>query len=174
MAAGTIVLTGSAELNRKLATLAGPKAKAAIRKASREALRPVAAAAKANAPRRSGALSKSIKVRAMARSRTRIGSRVTTSAGSNEFSGKTYYGGFQEYGWKSGRRTRNADLGMDPTRWARRTAAQKAQAKARDAARKSNPGVAFLKRAAVDKREIALRIYRTELGRQIVMLAGKS
>ncbi len=89
-----IVLTGSEDLNRKLAELKSPTAKALIRKASREALKPVAVGARELAPRKSGALRRSITVRALSRSRTRVGARVTTSAKHNVFKGKTYYGGF--------------------------------------------------------------------------------
>ena len=171
MAAQVLIVTGTEELNVKLAKLAGKDAKAAIRKASRVALKPVAEAAKSNAPRKTGRLARSVKVKAITRSRSRVGSRVTTSGDGNAFSGETYYGGFQEYGWKAGRRTRNADLGMDPTRWARRNAAQKAEATRRNNSRRSIAGTQFMKRAADAKKEIALQIYRTELARLIVELA---
>lgn len=169
MAAQVLVVTGTEELNAKLAKLAGKDAKAAIRKASRVALKPVAEAAKSNAPRKTGTLARSVKVKAITRSRSRVGSRVTTSGDGNAFSGETYYGGFQEYGWKAGRRTRDADLGI--TRAVRRNAAQKAEATRRNNARRSIAGTQFMKRAADAKKEIALQIYRTELARLIVELA---
>jgi HK97 gp10 family phage protein len=165
MARAHIVLTGSEELNRKLAELSGPKAKMAIRKASRVALRPVAEQAKSNAPRKSGRLGRSIKVKAIRRSRSRVGARVTSSGTDHQFKGRTFYGGFQEYGWKSGRRTRNADFGV--SRRKRRTAAQSAAATARDSARRQVPGKQFMKRAARSKRQVALGIYRSETRRWI-------
>lgn len=102
--AATIVLTGDAGVNAMLRTLAGPQAKKVIRTAARKALKPVAAAARTLAPRDTGALAKAVKIRALKRSRSRTGARVTIGAG--EFIGKTFYGGFQEWGWttKSGRK----------------------------------------------------------------------
>ncbi len=102
----TIVLTGTDELNRKLLELTSAQAKAAIRKAARPALKPTLTAARANAPVKSGALKRSIKIRSIARSRTRVGARVTTAASDNQFSGKTFYGAFLEWGWKTGARKR--------------------------------------------------------------------
>lgn len=100
----SVVLTGSDELNRKLARLKSKDAKKAIRKASRAALRPVLEAVKAKAPKRSGKLRRSLKIRALPRSRSRVGARVTTGGKARQFAGETFYGGFQEYGWKSGNR----------------------------------------------------------------------
>lgn len=99
-----MVLTGSEELNRKLGELSSKQAKEAIRKAARPALQPTLAAARANAPKRSGRLQRSIKIRAIKRSRSRIGARVTTAKSDNQFSGKTFYAAFQEWGWKTGSR----------------------------------------------------------------------
>lgn len=161
-----IVLTGDAELNRKLMQLKGSQAKSAIRKASRVALKPVAEAAKQGAPRRRGALGRSIKVRAIKRSRSRVGARVTTGKDASQFKGKTFYGGFQEYGWQAGRRTRNADLGV--SRRKRRTASQTAKANARNAARRRIPGTFFMKKAAQSKKQVALSIYRSETRRWIL------
>lgn len=169
MAAGRIIVTGDAEINRKLAALAGPTAKAAIRKASRAALRPVAAAAKANAPRRTGLLSRSIKIRAMPRSRQRFGSMVTSSGSGRQFGGKTFYGAPQEYGWQAGRRVRNVDLGA--AKGARRNASLRAEATRRNNSRRRIPGKEFMKRAADSKQSMALAIYKTETERWINLLA---
>ncbi|XZE36547.1 HK97-gp10 family putative phage morphogenesis protein [Pirellulaceae bacterium SH501] len=100
----TMVLTGSEELNRKLEELTSKQAKEAIRKAARPALQPTLAAARANAPKRSGRLQRSIKIRAIKRSRSRVGARVTTAKSDNQFSGRTFYAAFQEWGWKTGSR----------------------------------------------------------------------
>lgn len=165
MAKELLVLTGSPELNQKLRGLRGPRQKAAIRKASRVALRPVADRAKSNAPKRSGRLRRSIKVRAMKRSRSRIGARVTSSGTDHNFKGRTFYGGFQEFGWRAGRRTRNSDFGVKKRK--RRTAAQSATAAERDSARRPIKGREFMKRAARSHKQIALRIYRNEIKRFI-------
>lgn len=165
MAKDHLVLTGDAELNRKLRELGGPKQKAAIRKASRAALKPVAAAAKANAPKRSGRLRKSIKVKAIKRSRSRVGSRVTTSKTDNQFKGRQFYSGFQEYGWRVGKRATNADLGVKKRK--RRTSVQSEYVAAKNAARRRIKGSEFMTRAAKSHKQIALRIYREEVARFI-------
>ncbi len=170
--ANAVVVTGSAELNAKLAKLKSAQAKAAIRKASREALRPVAVAAKANAPRRSGRLSRSIKVKALERSRIRIGSRVTTGEDDSQFKGKQFYGGMQEYGWKAGRRVRNVELGA--VRGAKRTESQKAEAAKRNNSRPQISGTRFMNRAAESKKQLALSIYKAETTRWIEEFARKA
>lgn len=156
-----VVLTGDAELNRKLQALKSTKAKQAIRKASRESLRPVLSSAKSNAPKRSGALRKGIKLRALKRSRSRIGAQVTASG--------TVYGAFQEYGWKVGRRTRNTDIGL--ARGARRSDAARRTAAKRDSARKAIRGKHFMDRAAKSKQSQALATYRTESAKWIRQLS---
>jgi hypothetical protein len=160
-----VVLTGSRELNEKLQQLRGPKQKVAIRKASREALKPVAEQVKSTAPKRTGKLARQTKVRALTRSRSKIGSRVTVSGTGNSFKGKTFYGGFIEYGWKAGRRVRNADLGA--ARGAKRTASQKAEAERRNNSRKQIKGTEWMKKAAQAKRQMALGIYRAETVRWV-------
>ena len=102
MAKAMVVLTGDKALNRMLRSLSGKDGKKAIRKATRPALKVVQAEAKALAPRATGALARAIRVRALPRSRRRVGARVTIGAG--EFTGETFYGGFQEWGWKAGGR----------------------------------------------------------------------
>jgi len=156
-----VVMTGSEELNRKLAALTNQQAREAIRKAARPALKPCLQTARRVAPKRSGKLRRSIKIRAIARSRTRIGARVTASASDTLYSGKTFYGGFQEWGWRAGKRTTNADLGAD--RGKRRTTAQRAIAKGRNDSRKKIPGLNFLKKSAQSTREECLYLYRTAI-----------
>jgi len=75
-----------------------------IRQAIRPAMKIVQRDAIARAPRgESGLLKKSIKVRAFKRSRTKIGVSVSTAKG--WFKGDAFYGGFQEWGWKQGKRS---------------------------------------------------------------------
>lgn len=161
MASQAAVLTGSAELNAKLATLKSAKAKQAIRKASRAALRPVAAEAKSNAPRRTGQLAKSVKVRSLRRSRSRVGSQVTASG--------TLYGAPQEYGWRAGRRASNADVGAAFGQ--KRTRRQQRAAKKINNARRQIPGTEFMKRAVDSKKAVSLQIYKTETARWITALS---
>jgi hypothetical protein len=157
----TIVLTGNEALNRKLAALAGPKAKAVIRKAAREALRPVFAAVKSATPTRSGRLKRSVRLRAIARSRSRVGARITTGGSDNLFAGRTYYGGFQEYGWKAGKRATNASVGA--SKFKKKTSSQKAAADAQNESRKQIPGKKWMKTAADNKQSLALSIYELEV-----------
>jgi hypothetical protein len=154
------VLTGDAELNKKLAALKSSKAKQAVRKASRESLRPIHADAKSNAPKDKGTLRKGIKLRALKRSRSRIGSQVTSSA---------KHGAPQEYGWKVGRRTRNTDIGL--ARGAKRDASAKAAAAKRDGSRRAIEGKKFMQRAARSKQSKALAIYRRETAKWIRQLS---
>jgi HK97 gp10 family phage protein len=102
----TAVLTGDKETNRKLATLIPRIQKRVLRQASRKALRPVAAAAKRNAPKDTGRLSRSLKIRAIKRSRRFFGSRITTT---------NKAGPAQEYGTKD----------VDETEFMQRAARQK-------------------------------------------------
>lgn len=168
----TIVLTGNEALNRKLAALKSSKAKAIIRKAARESLRPVLADVKATAPTRSGRLKRSIRLRAITRSRSRVGARVTTSATDNLFAGKTYYGGFIEYGWKAGKRASNASVGAG--KFKKRTSSQKAAAAAQNANRRQVPGKRWLKSAADRKQELTLRLYADEVGKGLETLAKET
>jgi HK97 gp10 family phage protein len=102
MAKMTIAMTGDKALDRKLKKL-GKDSKKAVRKASRPALKPVLQESRELAPVRTGALKKSIKIRALKRSRVWTGSRVTTALGKGQ---NQFYGGFQEYGTKRGVKAR--------------------------------------------------------------------
>lgn len=180
----TIVLTGSDSLNRKLLELTSAQAKAAIRSAARPALQPTLQAARALCPARDGKLRRSIKIRAIRRSRTRVGMRLTTSGSDNAFSGQTFYGGFIEWGWKTGSRRNHLEAAT--RRFARKLRQESRSAKglskngtafrarqeayfrhegarralgAKYQTRKKIPGQKFLKRAANRTRTTALRIY---------------
>lgn len=98
-------ITGAKELNRKLMSLAPRIAKKVIRQAVRPAAKLIQSAAKSFVAVDTGALKKSIKVRALKRSQTRIGMTVATNAGDNFFKGRTFYGGFLEFGFRRGKRS---------------------------------------------------------------------
>lgn len=102
MAKVTAVITGDKKLNRKLSRLTSKQQKKAFRDAARPAIKPVMTESRSNAKANSdtGRLAKSIKVRSLPRSRSRIGVRVTTRA--DDF-GRQFYASFQEYGWKAGK-----------------------------------------------------------------------
>lgn len=100
-----VVLTGVPELDRRMKSLGLKLGKKIVRKAARRAIKPVQSAAQRRAPKDTGALRKSIKIRAMKRSRSNFGVVVTTGASAgNAFSGDQFYGAFQEFGWKTGKR----------------------------------------------------------------------
>ena len=73
----TLVLTGDKKLDAKLAKLKSTDAKRAFRKAARTTIKPFKEDVKQELPKKSGALKKSAKVRAMKRSRRMIGAKVT-------------------------------------------------------------------------------------------------
>ena len=73
----TVFLLGGGELQKKLKDLTTNETKSVIRGGCREALRPIAAQARTNAPRDSGGLARNIKIRSLKRSRRRVGARVT-------------------------------------------------------------------------------------------------
>lgn len=91
-----ITLQGDKKLIKKLNKLAKKDIQKAIRKGTRAGAKEVATAARSAAPVDSGALKRSIKVRALPRSRVRIGHRVVVG---QNFQGD-FYGGFIQYGTK--------------------------------------------------------------------------
>lgn len=122
-----------------------------LRTGMRDAMKIVLAQAKRDAPVESGKLAKSLAVRATKRSRGTIGIMVTTREGL--FSGETFYGGFQEYGFHLGKRTSNTDLGIRKGK--RRTIAQRSAISALDNARPFISTRPFL-RPALDDNKTAI------------------
>lgn len=100
---GSIHMTGGAELERRLKALPGKIAKKLIRRALRSGAKIILAQAKANAPVDTGALKKSLKVRA-AKRRGRGSVGVTVSTAEGDFKGDQFYASFIEYGHKRGKR----------------------------------------------------------------------
>ena len=133
----TVVVTGDKRLNRKLQRLKATDAKKAVRESARIALKDIAFAARQNAPVDSGKLQRSIKVRSLKRSRSKVGARVTTGTQTTDFSGETYYGAFLEYG----------------------TEKQEA--------------LGYMKSAADNNKQHALRVYRRELKKRIESAAKR-
>lgn len=131
----SVVITGDKEVNRMLHQLAGKEQKAVVRKAARTSIKTLLPTVRRNAPKDTGALRRSFTVRALTRSAKQFGARITTRGGL--FQGKTFYGGFQEWGWKLGKR------GTD--------------------GRRKIPGKFFMKRAADTKRRSVLTIYKSEI-----------
>lgn len=98
-----IKISGNRQLDRRLERLFGAKAasqlnkhsRAAIRKAVKTYVQPDVLSA---VPEDTGELRKSLKVKAVGRSRSRHGIQLTS--GDNLFVGDTFYGGFIEFGTK--------------------------------------------------------------------------
>lgn len=148
----TVVLTGDKKVNRMLREISGTQGKSVIRKAARAGIKVVLPAAKRYAPSRTGLLRRNIKVRTLRRSRTRVGARITI--GAESFQGKTFYGAFQEWGWRVGKR--------------------QGLTKAALATRPKVPGKFFLKRAADSKRNSALIVYHAAIKRGVEEIARKN
>lgn len=96
-------ITGVDELVKKLRMLRGPAMKKVYRQAMRAAARPVLATAKQIVPIASGKLQKSLKIRALRRSRKLIGVQITPGTRSElGISGKGFYPTHIELGFKRG------------------------------------------------------------------------
>lgn len=184
----TVVLTNTESLNRKLAELTGRQAKEAIRKAARPALRPTLSAAKANAPKKTGRLQRSIRIRAISRSRIRVGMRVTTSKYDNQFSGRAFYSSFQEWGWKTGKRLSRvaaaeaaafaagadaASIRAKRKKDRRRTSSSLGERIRAPRARREITGKEFMKRAARSTKSQALKLYADGIQAYIRSIARK-
>jgi len=98
----TARITGGKQITKRLNALEPKVRNKIIRKATRAAARPIASAVKRRAPVLSGMLKKSVKIRALKRSRKAKGIRVMT--GKIAFQGDEFYGGFVEFGHHIGRR----------------------------------------------------------------------
>lgn len=170
-----ITLSGDRQLLAKLDRLSKKDSRAVVRKAARKAAKPVMQQARANAPVKTGALKKSIKVRAIKRSRTRIGVRISTTGLESVFQGKQFYGAFQEYGWKPGGRKGKiayetaARVKKDGTL----TKRQFRTGKVTDARQGKVEGQHYMQRAAKSKSKEAAAIFADEAAREIKALARK-
>lgn len=100
--ANDIKITGIKETDNAIKELGKNLSKKIMRKSMREALKPVQQACKQNAPVDRGNLKKAIKIKAMKKSRKGFGVKV--EIGEGDFKGDTFYGAFQEWGWKTGKR----------------------------------------------------------------------
>jgi len=96
--AGGVVITGVKELDLKLAGMPARLQKKLSRQATRKAAKDIVLPdAKRNVPHDTGDLERSLTVRAIKRSRSRVGHSVETKDGF--FKGNQFYGGFIEFGW---------------------------------------------------------------------------
>ena len=98
-AGGMVEIHGFEELDAKLKRLSRGTAGKIMRRSLRAGAKIIAAEARARAPRQTGRLAKSIKVRAAStRKRGEVAIVVRTGQSDNLFVGDTYYGAFQEFG----------------------------------------------------------------------------
>lgn len=93
-----LVLLGVPELHRALKDFDVSVHKKVIRYAVRQAAKPVLDAARRLVPVRTGALKRSLRIRALRRQRKRTSIGVQVVTGRDFFKGDTYYGGMVEFG----------------------------------------------------------------------------
>jgi len=91
-----IKIEGAKELERKLLSMEPKLARKSVMRALRAGARPILARAKALVPAPTGALKKSLKIRALKKRRYSHGVMVATSEG--WFKGDEFYGAFVEFG----------------------------------------------------------------------------
>lgn len=99
-------LKGIKGVDKALKKLPDAVAKKVVRKAMRSAMKPVAARVKVLAPKKTGELSREVKVRAGKgrKGSIRIDVRLGNATADNAHSGDQFHGAFQEFGWKPGKR----------------------------------------------------------------------
>lgn len=91
-----LTITGDKKIDRIIRQLRNPKVtNKIVNQAMRSALKPIRAAAKANAPQESGRLAKAIKIRVI---RSRKGIRLAVSILAKDLDGGKAYGAAVEYG----------------------------------------------------------------------------
>lgn len=97
----TAQVTTIAQLNQVIAQVPHKIVRPAVRRACREALKPIQKRLKSELPRKTGTLRKAVKIRSIPRSRVRIGARIRIQI-PKEKRGKKGYGYHvaQEFGWK--------------------------------------------------------------------------
>jgi HK97 gp10 family phage protein len=97
----------SPDLLENLTNLEPRIRKKALNKALREAAKLVLTEVKTKAPKKTNALRRSFKIRVAwkgSRNKHVVAIALSTNATDNMFTGKTFYGAFQEFGWKPGKR----------------------------------------------------------------------
>lgn len=160
MAKFGFILTGDADMTRLLNRLGGTRARSVMMRALRAAARPILARAKEIVPVATGKLRSALTTVNLRSRSDRIGVVVSNRAG-HLFAGKTYYGGFQEFGWKTGARFAHRDRRR---RWQRHN-------RSVNLSRREIPGTHFMERAGNEREAAARDIYREQLGRFIEMEA---
>jgi HK97 gp10 family phage protein len=91
-----------AKINRMLTALPKKIRNKILREELRKGAKTLLPASKAATPARTGKLRRSVKVRAVKRSRKAVG--VLVGYNDKAYAGDTFYGAFLEWGWKQGKR----------------------------------------------------------------------
>lgn len=146
-----ITITGIDKIDKKLASLPEKTLKKLAKKAVRTALKPIQIAAKAKAPKDTGELRKNIKVRAMTRLRDKKATIGVQVIAGQDFTGPTFHGGFQEFGWKAGKRTAGIKR------------AQKKKIAVISDSRRQIPGKHFVEDAYMHGREEVVETFKVEM-----------
>lgn len=119
MIVATVTITGAKETAVKLDALDKKVRRKVVNKAVRAGAKVIATRAKANAPRKTGFMARKITVRASKyignRRKKRGEIAINAQIGQGNFKGKAFYGGQQEFGFKTGKR---GDETMRPVRFA--------------------------------------------------------
>jgi HK97 gp10 family phage protein len=157
----TYSLQGDKELAAKLSTLTKSEFKSAVQFGAKKAMAPAQQTARSVAPKNTGKLRRAIRVRVLKRSRKRVGARVTIGAHESMFKGRTFYAAFQEYGWRTGKRASNQDLGVAKRK--RRTASQREEIATMNASRKKIQGKRYLKKSIDSTREMVMHNFKIEI-----------
>lgn len=92
----SVKIEGAKELEKKLLSFEPKLGRKIVRQALRKAAKPILAKAKSLVPVRTGALKKSLRIRALKKRKHRYGVMVATSEG--WFVGMEFYGAFVEFG----------------------------------------------------------------------------
>jgi HK97 gp10 family phage protein len=98
-----------AKINRMLIALPKRIRNKILREELRKGAKTLLPASKAATPARTGKLRRSVKVRAVKRSRKSVG--VLVGYNDKAYAGDTFYGAFLEWGWKQGKRPSRAVRG---------------------------------------------------------------
>jgi HK97 gp10 family phage protein len=147
-------LMGDRSVKALFKQYSGPQGKKAIRAAFRAGAKVVTTEARKLAPKKRGTLKKAIRTRAGKRSRRYIA--IISLIGEGFFKGKAFYGGFQEFGWKAGKR---------PSKRVTNTPGD---------TRKQIPGKHFMERAAKSKERAAVNRVLLQLRRELDKIDKKA
>ncbi len=155
-----IDLSGDKELIAALNNLTPALEKKALRTALRESSKPILSAAKARAPRDTGALKKSLRIKAFKRTRKgKVGFSIGTSSLGSAYQGKQFYGAFQEYGWHTGKRTNEIRRSQSAARRGSTTAKQALLGDSR----KFIEGRKYMRQAYTSQKQATLTLMRQRI-----------